>query len=73
MTRVSVLTASRPYAATTGRGKWLSAGNGVRAEVTMSLGRARSVAPIAETWSRAWPRHDAEAIAALYADTAVYR
>ena len=27
----------------------------------------------AETWSRAWPRRDVEAIAALYADTAVYR
>jgi ketosteroid isomerase-like protein len=27
----------------------------------------------AKTWSRAWPRRDAEAIAALYADTAVYR
>ena len=27
----------------------------------------------ADTWSRAWPQHDAEAIAALYADTAVYR
>src|ERR1700745_2959137 len=27
----------------------------------------------AETWSRAWPQRDAEAIAALYADTAVYR
>jgi hypothetical protein len=27
----------------------------------------------ADTWSRAWPRHDAEAIAALYADTVVYR
>ena len=27
----------------------------------------------AETWSRAWPQRDIEAIAALYADTAVYR
>ena len=27
----------------------------------------------AETWSRAWPRRDGVAIAALYADTAVYR
>jgi hypothetical protein len=27
----------------------------------------------AETWSRAWPQRDAEAIAALYADTSVYR
>jgi hypothetical protein len=27
----------------------------------------------ADTWSRAWPRRDAEAIAALYADTVVYR
>jgi len=27
----------------------------------------------ADTWSRAWPQRDAEAIAALYADTAVYR
>jgi SnoaL-like domain len=27
----------------------------------------------ADTWSRAWPQHDAEAIIALYADTAAYR
>ena len=27
----------------------------------------------AETWSRAWPQRDAEAIAALYAGTVVYR
>ena len=27
----------------------------------------------ADTWSRAWPQRDVEAIAALYADTAVYR
>jgi SnoaL-like domain len=27
----------------------------------------------ADAWSRAWPQRDAEAIAALYADTAVYR
>jgi SnoaL-like domain len=27
----------------------------------------------AETWSHAWPQRDVEAIAALYADTAVYR
>jgi hypothetical protein len=27
----------------------------------------------ADTWSRAWPRRDAEAIAALYADTVAYR
>jgi nuclear transport factor 2 (NTF2) superfamily protein len=27
----------------------------------------------ADTWSRAWPQRDAEAIATLYADTAVYR
>jgi SnoaL-like domain len=27
----------------------------------------------AETWSRAWPERDAEAIAALYADTVAYR
>jgi hypothetical protein len=27
----------------------------------------------ADTWARAWPQRDAEAIAALYADTAVYR
>ena len=27
----------------------------------------------ADTWSRAWPQRDAEAIAALYAGTAVYR
>ena len=27
----------------------------------------------ADTWSRAWPQRDTEAIAALYADTAVYR
>lgn len=27
----------------------------------------------ADTWSRAWPQRDAEAIAALYADTTVYR
>lgn len=27
----------------------------------------------ADTWSRAWPQRDAEAIVALYADTAVYR
>jgi hypothetical protein len=27
----------------------------------------------AQTWARAWPRGDSEAIAALYADTAVYR
>ncbi len=27
----------------------------------------------AETWERAWPAKDAEAIAALYADGAVYR
>jgi len=27
----------------------------------------------ADTWSRAWPRRDAEAIVALYADTVVYR
>ena len=27
----------------------------------------------ADTWSRAWPLRDIEAIAALYADTAVYR
>jgi predicted SnoaL-like aldol condensation-catalyzing enzyme len=27
----------------------------------------------ADTWSRAWPQRGAEAIAALYADTAVYR
>jgi len=27
----------------------------------------------AVTWTRAWPQRDAEAIAALYADTAVYR
>ena len=27
----------------------------------------------ADTWSCAWPQRDAEAIAALYADTAVYR
>ena len=26
----------------------------------------------ADTWSRAWPQRDAEAIAALYADTVVY-
>ena len=26
----------------------------------------------AETWSRAWPQRDVEAIAALYADTAVH-
>jgi len=27
----------------------------------------------ADTWSRAWPQRDAQAIAALYADTVVYR
>jgi SnoaL-like protein len=27
----------------------------------------------AESWSRAWPQRDAEAIAELYADTVVYR
>lgn len=27
----------------------------------------------ADTWSRAWPQRDAEAIAALYADTVVHR
>jgi hypothetical protein len=27
----------------------------------------------ADTWSRAWPRRDAEAIVALYGDTVVYR
>jgi hypothetical protein len=27
----------------------------------------------ADTWARAWPQRDAEAIAALYADTTVYR
>jgi ketosteroid isomerase-like protein len=27
----------------------------------------------ADTWARAWPQRDAEAIAALYADTVVYR
>ena len=27
----------------------------------------------ADTWSRAWPQRDVEAIAALYADAAVYR
>jgi hypothetical protein len=27
----------------------------------------------ADTWSRAWPQRDAEAIAALYADTVMYR
>lgn len=27
----------------------------------------------AGTWTRAWPQRDVEAIAALYADTAVYR
>ncbi len=27
----------------------------------------------ADTWSRGWPQRDVEAIAALYADTAVYR
>jgi len=27
----------------------------------------------ADTWSRAWPQRDVEAIAALYADTAAYR
>ena len=27
----------------------------------------------AETWSRAWPAHDVDAIAALYADEATYR
>jgi len=27
----------------------------------------------AETWSRAWPQRDGEAIVALYADSAVYR
>jgi hypothetical protein len=27
----------------------------------------------ADTWSRAWPQHDAGAIAALYAGTVVYR
>jgi ketosteroid isomerase-like protein len=27
----------------------------------------------ADTWSRAWPQRDVEAIAALYADTAEYR
>jgi transposase InsO family protein len=27
----------------------------------------------ADTWSQAWPRRDAEAIAALYSDAAVYR
>jgi hypothetical protein len=27
----------------------------------------------AETWTRAWPDHDVEAIASLYADDAVYR
>jgi hypothetical protein len=27
----------------------------------------------ADTWSRAWPQRDAEAIAALYADAVVYR
>lgn len=27
----------------------------------------------AQTWTRAWPDHDVEAIASLYADDAVYR
>ncbi|MGH7666255.1 MAG: nuclear transport factor 2 family protein [Candidatus Dormibacteria bacterium] len=27
----------------------------------------------ADTWSRAWPQRDVEAIVSLYADTAVYR
>jgi predicted SnoaL-like aldol condensation-catalyzing enzyme len=27
----------------------------------------------ADTWSRAWPQRDADAIAALYADTVIYR
>jgi SnoaL-like domain len=27
----------------------------------------------ADTWARAWPQRDGEAIAALYADTVVYR
>ena len=27
----------------------------------------------ADTWSRAWPQRDVEAIVALYADTAMYR
>jgi hypothetical protein len=27
----------------------------------------------ADTWSHAWPQRDVEAIAALYADTAVHR
>jgi ketosteroid isomerase-like protein len=27
----------------------------------------------ADTWSHAWPQRDVEAIAALYAETAVYR
>jgi hypothetical protein len=34
---------------------------------------AETAARWADTWARAWPQHDAEAIATLYADTAVYR
>ena len=34
---------------------------------------AEAAAGRAETWSRAWPQRDAEAIAALYTDAIVYR
>ena len=30
-------------------------------------------ARVAQTWERSWPAKDVEAIAALYADAAVYR
>ena len=42
-----MLTASRPWATTTGMGKWLSAGNGTRDRANASLGRARRAAAIA--------------------------
>ena len=34
---------------------------------------ASAAARWADTWSRAWPERDAEAIAALYSDAVVYR
>src|SRR5438034_8279712 len=37
------------------------------------MNAACAAARWADTWSQAWPRRDAEAIAALYSDTVVYR
>jgi hypothetical protein len=37
------------------------------------MNAASAAARWADTWSRAWPERDAEAIAALYSDAVVYR